>query len=269
MDAGREDRSWRLWAGGAVVGLLALGVALALLVLPAMQRGETGLDLWASICRAVGLGHASPAYAGAGPGGAPVSEVAWGAATLDILARADAHDGEMVASQTCSSCHGDAGVSTSALFPVLAGQSAEAIFKQLRDYKSGARSNPAMAPALATLTQQQMADVAAYYAQVQDPAGLGRRYPSGDPQALRLAIDGDPARNLPACNACHGAGANVGGPVETPALSGQKEEYLERQLDLFASGERRNDLYGRMRSISRALTDDEKARVADYYQGLR
>jgi cytochrome c553 len=266
---GREDRSWRLWASAAVVGLLAAATALALVLAPAIEAREAGLDLWSTICRAVGLGHASPVAVGGNVGATPTSEVAWGAQTLNRLARADTQEGARIAGEVCAACHGDHGLSTSGDYPTLAGQSAATIYKQLRDYKSGARSNPMMSPMAAPLTDAQAADVAVYFARVKDPGGLGGRYSNGDDVARRLVVEGDPTRALPGCNACHGTSNPAGGPVETPALSGQQQAYLLRQLHLFATGERRNDLWGRMRIISGQLTDDEKARLASYYQGLR
>jgi cytochrome c553 len=75
---------------------------------------------------------------------------------------------------------------------------------------------------------------------------------------------GDPSRNIPPCAACHRAGS--GGPIETPILAEQGEEYLVTQLKAYASGERRNDIYGRMRFIAARLTDDEISGLARYYR---
>jgi cytochrome c553 len=74
---------------------------------------------------------------------------------------------------------------------------------------------------------------------------------------------GDPARELPACNACHGF--NSGGPIETPSLSQQNKEYLARQLHAFKNNDRRNDIYTRMRSVASKLTDREIETLATFY----
>jgi cytochrome c553 len=75
---------------------------------------------------------------------------------------------------------------------------------------------------------------------------------------------GDPKRNIPPCAACHRVGA--GGPIETPVLAEQHSEYIVQQLKLYASGERRNDVYARMRTIASKLTDNEINGLAAYYR---
>lgn len=265
----KSDRTWTAAAWGALVAVLLVGGVLGFVVLPVVQARGMGIDPWTAICRAAGLRPAVTAYAGAATiaGQAPVSAVSWDPRVMRGLAHADRRDGARMATSTCSACHGEAGVSENPQFPFLADQSAAAIYKQLHDYKSGARVNPIMGVMVQQLSERQMVDVAAYYAHDDAVGALGHRWSEPDPVAERLAVDGDPARNLPSCNACHGAGA--GGPIETPALIGQHEEYILQQLQLYASGERRNDVYGRMRNVARRLTPDEMARLATYYQGLR
>ena len=75
---------------------------------------------------------------------------------------------------------------------------------------------------------------------------------------------GDPSRNMPPCAACHRPGS--GGPIETPILAEQGQEYIVRQLKLYAAGERRNDVYGRMRTIAAKLTPGEIDGLATYYR---
>lgn len=55
------------------------------------------------------------------------------------------------------------------------------------------------------------------------------------------------------------------GPEESPVLEGQSPAYFEQQLGAFSAGTRRNDIYGRMRMIARALTPDEIRQLAGYY----
>ena len=81
---------------------------------------------------------------------------------------------------------------------------------------------------------------------------------------MQLVELGDPSRNIPPCAACHRPGS--GGPIETPILAEQREEYLASQLKLYASGERRNDVYGRMRTIAAKLTPTEINGLAGYYR---
>ena len=98
------------------------------------------------------------------------------------------------------------------------------------------------------LDEPTFADVAAYYAaqpkRNPNPATLAE----SSPAIVRLVELGDPSRNIPPCAACHRPGS--GGPIETPILAEQGQEYIVRQLKLYASGERRNDVYGRMRIIA-------------------
>jgi cytochrome c553 len=114
------------------------------------------------------------------------------------------------------------------------------------------------------LDEAAVADVAAYY------AAQAKRNPNPvtlatapDP-IVRLVELGDPNRNIPPCAACHRPGS--GGPVETPILSEQGDNYLALQLKNYAAGERRNDVYGRMRSIASKLTEAEIKGLASYYR---
>ena len=89
--------------------------------------------------------------------------------------------------------------------------------------------------------------------------------PSSSVDCLNVkAAERDPNRNIPPCAACHRAGA--GGPMEAPVLAEQRDEYLIQQLKLYASGERRNDVYARMRLIASRLTEDEIKGLAAYYR---
>lgn len=265
----RLDRRWRRAVGLVVAGVLSLAFLFGFVILPVVQGGQIGLDAWAAICRAVGINPGTPAMRQPTSDALaqPVSQVAWTPAILSTLSRGDREAGAQLAAEACASCHGEAGVSPSPDFPHLAGQSAAAIYKQLNDYKTGARYHEQMTPVVVPLSDKQLAAVAAYFAGDNAFGSLGARSPVPDPETDRLVRIGDPARGIPSCNSCHGSG--VGGPIETPTLSGQHAAYLARQLDLYAAGERRNDVYQRMRAISSRLTPEERASLAEYYQGLR
>jgi cytochrome c553 len=81
---------------------------------------------------------------------------------------------------------------------------------------------------------------------------------------VRLVELGDPRRNIPPCASCHRPGS--GGPIETPILAEQGRDYLIAQLKMYASGERRNDVYARMRIIAAKLTPSEIDGLATYYR---
>ena len=262
------DRPWRLWASIAVGSFVLLSLALGFVLLP--ESEERGFDPLASICRALGI----PGYGGSVPSAeannvaAPPSRVAWTRDTRSLMGRASLEKGATIAAEVCGSCHGEAGEAADPSFPNLAQLSAAAIFKQLQDYKAGSRQAgqaEVMVPFAQALEDGSSADVSAFYASREDLV----RVPAGDavvPEIERLARLGDPNRSLPACDSCHGA--NHSGPADTPVLLGQSASYLELQLQLFASDERKNDLYARMREISRKLTPAEMHGLAVYYRGV-
>jgi cytochrome c553 len=260
------DQPWRLWATVVVVGLLLSGVILGIIVIPVVQGRAAGIDAYTAICRAIGILPGSPAQrqpVDRTPP-TPVSQVAWTPDVLQILARANPERGRAKVLEICASCHGENGVSASPDFPHLAGQSGAAIYKQLHDYRSGSRTNELMASLAKMLDETAIADVAAYYAAQRqrrpNPATLGA---SPEP-IVRLVELGDPARNIPPCAACHRQGS--GGPIETPVLSEQQSEYFVQQMQMYASGQRRNDVYARMRTIAAKLTPAEITGLAAYYR---
>ena len=260
------DQPWRLWSSIAVMTIALVGILLGFLVIPIVQGYGAGLDAYTAICRALGIIPGSPARPQPSDRTppTPVSQVVWTPQVLQILARADVQRGHAQVQAVCVGCHGEDGVSVSADYPNLAGQSGAAIYKQLSDYRTGSRSHPVMTGMAQMLDEAVIADVAAYY------AGQPQRNPNpatlaaSPPAIVQLVELGDPHRNIPPCVACHRAGA--GGPVETPVLAEQRAEYLVQQLKLFASGERRNDVYGRMRILAPRLTSTEIDGLAAYYR---
>jgi len=260
------DQSWRTWSAVAVVGIMLSGILLGALIIPIVQGRGAGLDAYTAICRALGIIPGSPAQPQPSDRTppTPVSQVIWTPDVLQILARADVRRGHEKVQEVCVSCHGETGVSIAPDFPHLAGQSGAAIYKQLYDYRTGSRSHPQMTDIAKALDESVIADVAAYY------AGQPQRNPNPvtlaeAPAAIVQLVElGDPKRNIPPCAACHRAGS--GGPIETPVLAEQRQEYIVLQLKLYASGERRNDVYARMRTIAAKLTPAEIDGLAAYYR---
>jgi cytochrome c553 len=193
-----------------------------------------------------------------------VSQVVWTPAVLKILADAKPERGLAKAQEVCVACHGEQGVSLAPEYPNLAGQSGAAIYKQLNDYRTGSRTNQLMTGIAKSLDEATLADIAAYYAaqpkRNPNPATLA----DSPPAIVRLVELGDPSRNIPPCAACHRPGS--GGPIETPILAEQGKEYIVAQLKMYATGERRNDVYGRMRTIAAKLTPAEIDGLATYYR---
>ena len=260
------DQPWRIWASVAVISILAAGVLLGVIIIPVVQGSGAGIDAYTAICRALGILPGSPARQQTpdrAPS-APVSQVVWTADVLQILANAKPERGREKVLEVCATCHGEQGVSLAPEYPHLAGQSGAAIYKQLHDYRTGSRTNELMTGLAKALDEAALADVAAYY------AAQPKRNPNPvtlatSPQSIVQLVEiGDPNRNIPPCASCHRPGS--GGPVETPILSEQGDNYLVLQLKSYAAGERRNDVYGRMRSIASKLTEAEVKGLAAYYR---
>jgi cytochrome c553 len=260
------DQPWRFWASVAVFGVLLSGIFLGVVIIPVVQGRSDGIDAYTAICRALGILPGSPArqqVADRTPP-APVSQVVWTPGLLQILADAKPERGRAKAEEVCVACHGAQGVSAVPENPHLAGQSGPAIYKQLNDYRTGSRSHPLMTDIAKALDETVLADVASYYAaqpkRNPNPATLADL-----PRTIVSLVElGDPARNIPPCASCHRPGS--GGPIETPILAEQGQEYLVRQLKQYASGERRNDVYGRMRIIAAKLIPGEIEGLAAYYR---
>jgi cytochrome c553 len=260
------DRQWRTLASITVLAVVLSGALLGVLIIPVVQGRSDGIDAYTAICRALGILPGSPArrqLVDRTPP-TPVSQVVWTPGILQILADAKPERGRAKAQETCVACHGEQGVSVAPQYPNLAGQSGAAIYKQLSDYRSGSRTNQLMTDIAKALDEATLADVAAYYAaqpkRNPNPATLA----DAPPAIVQLVELGDPNRNIPPCMACHRPGS--GGPIETPILSEQGQEYIALQLNMYAAGERRNDVYGRMRSIASRLTPAEIDGLAKYYR---
>ena len=260
------DQPWRIWASVAVFGIVLIGIVLGVVIIPVVQGRSDGIDAYTAICRALGILPGSPArqqVTDRTPP-TPVSQVVWTPALLQTLADAKPERGRAKAQEVCVACHGEQGVSTAPENPHLAGQSGAAIYKQLNDYRTGSRTHQQMTDIAKALDEITLADVAAYY------AAQPKRNPNPDtlaespPVIVRLIELGDPSRNIPPCASCHRP--RSGGPIETPILAEQGKEYMVRQLMLYASGERHNDVYGRMRIIAAQLTAAEMDGLAAYYR---
>lgn len=244
-----------------LVGAVAAGGWLtAFIAVPVIEGWAQGLGAFAAICRALGLPQ--PAQAPVDAGGAIPSQVAWTPLTLASLDQGNIAAGAKLAEDVCQACHNANGLSANPDTPSMSGQSARAIYKQLHDFKSGARTSAVMGPIVADLSPQQVLDAAAFYGRL--PRRNSDIHAGTEDKTIdALATRGDAARALPACNSCHAARA--GGPLETPMLVGQFPGYMAAQLRAYAAGTRANDLYGRMRTIAAKLTPEEIDGLARYY----
>jgi cytochrome c553 len=193
-------------------------------------------------------------------------------AGAEPLAKVDSAKGQSIVNKVCAACHGADGNSAIAVNPKLAGQMPEYIQKQLSNFKAAAgkkpeRENAVMGGMAAGLSDQDIRDVAAYFAAQQAKPGAAR-HPETLDLGRRIWRAGDLARGLPACAGCHGA-TGAGLPAQYPRLAGQYPEYIEAQLKAFRAGERRNDANRMMQAIASKMSDPEIRAVADYIFGLR
>jgi len=168
----------------------------------------------------------------------------------------------------CAACHGPAGKSTMPDWPKLAGQGAAYIEAQLHAFKSGERKNPVMSAQAVNLSDQDMADLGAYFAEQEAVPGVA----SEDSLAVAgpLYTHGDPARGIPACAGCHGP-TGAGNPMAAyPHIGGQHAKYTATQLTAYRSGERGGSAHAKiMDAVAAQLTDEEIQALASYVNGLQ
>ncbi len=193
------------------------------------------------------------------------------AALLCFLAAGPSHaagDAEAgkAAAATCVACHGADGKAITPDYPNLAGQHASYLAKQLTDYRDGNRENQLMSPMAAALSDQNILDLAAYYASMTPIKGVS------DEENLTLGQNiyrgGVTGADIPACIGCHGPTGTGNPAANYPVLSGQNKAYLAAQLKLFRSGERNNDSNEMMRALAHRLSDAEIDALANYASGL-
>ncbi len=168
---------------------------------------------------------------------------------------------------TCSACHGMDGTSMGPEWPNLAGQHETYIVKQLQAFHAGQRQNPLMSPMAAILSDQDMADVAAYFSS--QPIRGGETDPSKAKLGLHVYRSGNVEAKVMACAGCHGPTGRGNAPAAYPSIQGQKAAYVALQLRAFKAGTRTTDPNQMMRNIAAGLSDEEIDAVASYVQGLR
>ena len=187
------------------------------------------------------------------------------AVSFNVLA-GDPSAGEAKAA-ICASCHGPAGNSANPEWPKLAGQHAKYTAKQIRDFKTGVtRNNALMAPMIAGLSDQDIEDIAAYYAAQSGTGGFA----SEDLHALgeRIYRGGNMESGVPACTACHGPRGAGNDPAGFPRVAGQHATYTAMQIEDWRAGNRANDPNEMMADAVRYLTPREVKAVSEYIAGL-
>ncbi len=196
---------------------------------------------------------------------------------LGFASQAAAVEGNVEAgkakSATCAACHGPDGNSPTDMYPKIAGQHASYLYKQLKDYKQGAatggkegRNNAVMAGMVAALSDQDMKDLAAFYASQTMKSGTTPEDVVEAGQKLYRA--GDMQRGIPACIACHGPRGVGHSLAGFPKISFQHAAYIKTQLESFRAGTRANDMNGMMRDTAHKLTDKDIEVLSKYLGGL-
>ncbi len=184
----------------------------------------------------------------------------------------DAAEGEAL-NASCVACHAADGNSAAPTFPKLAGQNARYLFKQLKDIRDGARPVATMVGQVDNMTDEQLADIAAFYA-AQPRSGA-----QADPELVELGEKiyraGVAERGVPACAGCHSPMGKGNAPAGFPSLAGQHPEYIKSQLEMFRKGYedesgRTNDGEAMMMRITAfGLSDKEIEAVSSYAAGLK
>ncbi|MSQ59810.1 MAG: cytochrome c4 [Betaproteobacteria bacterium] len=188
-------------------------------------------------------------------------------ANCALAAAGDLQKGQQIASQVCAACHGPDGNSFLGINPHLAGQHADYLVKQIKNYKSGDRKTTVMAGMVSPLSDEDIKNVAAYFS-TQTPKGAGTKDANGVEMGRKLYRGGNPGTGVAACAGCHSPnGAGI--PAQYPRLAGQHAEYVTAQLKAFRGNERANDPNNMMRAIAARMTDKEIEAVAQYISALK
>jgi cytochrome c553 len=198
------------------------------------------------------------------------------------IAAADTIVGSTEAGSTkaavCTACHGVNGNSVNPEWPNLAGQNAAYVREQLSMFKARKRINEIMFPIVKDMSEQDFADVAAFFA-AQTPAGL-EADPSYWKAGESLYKSGDATRNIPACTACHGPSGQGNAGAGYPALRAQHSVYTVKQLQDYLTKNRYRDASdaaivnqtrnsAMMTTIAARLSPEDIRNLASYLQGLR
>ena len=182
------------------------------------------------------------------------------------VAAADAEAGK-AKSAVCAACHGADGNSSNPIWPSLAGQHANYLYKQLSDFKSGRRENASMTGMVTPLSDEDMKDLAAYF-ESQQPKAV-----AFDAESIETGENiyrgGITDASVAACMGCHSPSGRGNGPAGWPSLVGLHPDYIAAQLQAFRSGSRSNDVGNMMRNVSARMSDAEIKSVASYIAGLR
>jgi cytochrome c553 len=197
--------------------------------------------------------------------------VAQGVAAQGVI-KGDPAKAQQIVTQLCIACHAADGNSTIPVNPNLAAQHPEYTYKQLMNFKPqggkpAERNNAVMAGMVANLSEEDMKNIAAYFAAQKAKPGVARDAALAK-QGEAIYRGGIMSKGVAACASCH-APNGAGMPAQYPRLAGQHAEYTAGQLKAFRAGQRANDAAKMMRGVAAKLNDQEIAAVSEYIAGLR
>jgi cytochrome c553 len=169
-----------------------------------------------------------------------------------------------LANDVCGGCHGADGNSIAPTFPKLAGQQKVYLLRELKDYKSGKRVSKIMAPLVASLSDDDLSNLAAYYAKQKAAPGV-----AGDAKLLsvgkNLYLKGNSKTDVPSCDSCHEEDGSGSGRF--PRVAGQHVDYALDQFRLYATGKRTNGARV-MQAVAERMTEEETRAVAEYMASM-
>jgi cytochrome c553 len=201
-------------------------------------------------------------------GAGPVLAEEAPAANADPFTGGNAEAGAAKAA-TCGACHGPGGNSSNPEWPKLAGQNSAFIYRSLQALKAGHRQNPVMNAQAAPLSDQEMKDLAAYFASQKPQPGVA------SPDAVKVAQPlyraGDAKRSLPACSGCHGPQGHGNAGAGYPRIGGQHAKYAATMLRRYRDKNgmpMENAQTQVMAAVAAKLTDAEIDALASYINGL-
>jgi len=168
---------------------------------------------------------------------------------------------------TCAACHGQDGNSMVGLWPSLAGQNVNYLVRQLQHIKSGKRAIIEMIGSLDNFAQEDLEDIAAFYASQNN--AIGQAAPDKVELGRKLYYSGSLEKGVPACTACHSPKGKGNSPAGYPLLSGQQSDYIAKALKNYRTGERNNDESSQMMmAIAYKLDDVEIDALSSFINGL-
>jgi len=180
-------------------------------------------------------------------------------------AKPDLAKGQAISTAVCAACHTADGSRGSPANPIIAGQHPEYLVKQLKEFKEGKRKSPVMNAFAAALSEDDMRNVAAFYASKPSKDGFAKNKATVS-LGEKIYRGGISERQIPACAGCHNP-TGAGNPVQYPRLRGQHADYTTAQLLAFREGGRKNN--AQMAAIVAKMNDREIKAVADYITGMR